>query len=74
MIEPMDNSSNIANEKNGIHSILRFNFIYDLVQNLLGSNRGREVFIRDYIKPLNGQKILDFGCGTGTLFNELKHL
>jgi|688.fasta_scaffold376042_1 2-polyprenyl-3-methyl-5-hydroxy-6-metoxy-1,4-benzoquinol methylase len=74
MIESMDKSSNIANEKDGIHSLLRFNFIYDLVQNLLGSNRGREVFIRDYVKPLNGQKILDFGCGTGTLFKELKHL
>jgi len=70
----MDNFTNITNEKNGIHSLLRFNYIYDLVQNLLGSNRCRDVFIKDYVKPVNGQKILDFGSGTGALFEELKHL
>ena len=74
MIDFMENSFNITSEKNGLHSLLRFNFIYNLVQDLLGSNRCREVFIKDYVKPINGQKILDFGCGTGALFRELKHL
>lgn len=74
MIAIMDTSSNLTNEKNGIHSLLRFNFIYNLVQTLLGSKHCRDIFIKEYVKPANGQKILDFGCGTGTLFEELKNL
>ena len=74
MIITMNTSFNITNEKNGIHSLLRFNFIYNLVQTLLGSKHFRDIFMKEYVKPANGQKILDFGCGTGTLFEELKHL
>jgi ubiquinone/menaquinone biosynthesis C-methylase UbiE len=66
--------ANLSNEKSGIHNVLRLTFVYDFVQYLLGSGRGRDVFIKDYIKPSKGDRILDFGCGTGTLFSDLNFI
>ena len=65
---------NISNEKKGLHNLLRISFVYNLVQFILGTKRGRDIFINDYIKPIAGDKILDFGCGTGSLFGDLKYL
>jgi ubiquinone/menaquinone biosynthesis C-methylase UbiE len=66
--------TNISNEKKGLHRILEFTFIYNLVQNVLGSTNAHDVFINEYIKPVENNKILDFGSGTGTLFEDLKNI
>jgi SAM-dependent methyltransferase len=62
---------NLSNEKSGIHRILNLSFIYNFVQFILGSKHGRNIFVSQYIRPVKGEKILDFGCGTGNLFKTL---
>lgn len=66
--------SDLSNEKKGFHSILKFSFIYNLVQKVLGSNRARSIFVKEYIRPIKNCRVLDFGSGTGSLFEELKNV
>jgi ubiquinone/menaquinone biosynthesis C-methylase UbiE len=35
--------------------------------------RANDIFVNDYIKPVDDQTILDFGCGTGKLFESLNN-
>ncbi len=61
----------ITNERNGIHQILRLTWVYNAVQKLLGSRDGVKFLMDTFIKPKSGDNILDFGSGTGSLFNSL---
>ncbi len=45
--------------------------IYNLVQNILGAEAFRAIYVKDYIKPKSGDRVLDIGCGTSEI---LKHL
>ncbi|MBS1686154.1 MAG: class I SAM-dependent methyltransferase [Bacteroidetes bacterium] len=55
----------MAENKSGIHSIISAPWIYNLVQFVAGARMYREKMVSDYIKPFDGCKILDIGCGTG---------
>lgn len=48
----------------GIRSILSASFAYDFLQNLLGARRSRKKLVKEYIRPMPGDTILDVGCGT----------
>jgi SAM-dependent methyltransferase len=61
----------ISNERRGIHQILRFTWAYNAVQNVLGGRAGTKFLVDNFIKPKSGDNILDFGSGTGSLFNFL---
>jgi ubiquinone/menaquinone biosynthesis C-methylase UbiE len=63
--------SNLSNEKRGLHYFLKFSFVYDFIQNVLGSKKLDFVLVNEYIKPSDGQNILDFGCGTGKIVKSL---
>jgi len=52
----------------GIRAILSHPFIYDVVQNLLGARRARNILIKEHLKPQSGQSLLDIGCGTAQIF------
>lgn len=45
--------------------------VYDFFQNLVGAKRARKISVKEYIRPVEGDKVLDIGCGTGQL---LRHL
>ena len=57
----------MAQSTSGIRSLLGRPRIYDLLQSLWGA----AAFYRDYVgvtlKPVGGQRLLDIGCGTGSL-------
>ncbi|MBS1592963.1 MAG: class I SAM-dependent methyltransferase [Bacteroidetes bacterium] len=55
----------MAENKSGIHSIISAPWIYNLVQFVAGARLYREKMVNDYIRPFDGCKILDIGCGTG---------
>jgi len=41
--------------------------LYRMYTGLIGMDRVRSVFIREYVRPKDGDRILDIGCGTGDI-------
>lgn len=64
----------LANNYGKICSKMKFNqilnhyFFYNLYQDLIGSKHFLDILIKDYIKPKQGQKILELGCGAGNVY------
>jgi len=54
-----------------LYSILSEPAVYDALQNLLGAKKSRRIFVKDYLRPQIGDKILDIGCGTARILDEL---
>lgn len=54
----------------GINSFLSSPRVYRLFCNIIG-NEPRRVFVDRYVRPLNGESILDVGCGVGNLLSYL---
>lgn len=55
----------VDEDKSGLKRLISFGWVYELVQFVAGANIYRTKVTRDYIKPFEGCKILDIGCGTG---------
>jgi SAM-dependent methyltransferase len=55
----------------GIRSVLSLPFIYDIVQSFVGGSSSINAFMREYINPYDGMRILDIGCGTGRILKYL---
>src|SRR4051794_5347751 len=47
----------------GVRSILSSPRVYRLSQRLAGSARSHRRFLEDHVKPREGERILDLGCG-----------
>ncbi len=39
--------------------------IYLLIQGIIGAKRARLICVKEYVRPIAGQRILDVGCGPG---------
>jgi SAM-dependent methyltransferase len=55
----------MAEDNSGLKSIIRVPAIYNLIQLIAGARMYRARMIQEYIKPFEGCRILDIGCGTG---------
>lgn len=55
----------------GWRGLLGKAYSYNFVQNILGAEDFRQVYVTDYIRPKSGERVLDIGCGTSEI---LKHL
>ena len=51
-----------------INQILNHYFFYNLYQDLIGSKHFLCILVNEYIKPQQGQKILELGCGAGNVY------
>jgi 2-polyprenyl-3-methyl-5-hydroxy-6-metoxy-1,4-benzoquinol methylase len=51
--------------------ILKNPFIYWAYQRLVGGDTARKLFIKNNVKPVEGKKILDIGCGPGNILDFL---
>jgi len=51
----------------GARSILSSPKVYDAFQHFMGAARLRAEFVRDFIRPFAGMRILDIGCGTADI-------
>jgi SAM-dependent methyltransferase len=63
----------MAENKSGIHGIISTPWVYNMIQFLAGAKMYRNAIVRDYIRPFDGCKILDIGCGTGEYVEHLYH-
>lgn len=55
----------------GWYRVLEFTGVYDLCQRALGGRAARGRFVRDFVRPEPGARVLDVGCGTGSLLDHL---
>jgi SAM-dependent methyltransferase len=61
----------MAQITSGFRSVLSHPTVYDFVQNVLGARKARKELVRKYVRPYDGMKILDIGCGTGEILEYL---
>jgi SAM-dependent methyltransferase len=54
-------------QSEGLRSILSLPRAYSLFFDLVGGPNRDRVLVRDYIRPKPGDRVLDIGCGPGTL-------
>jgi SAM-dependent methyltransferase len=58
----------------GIRSILAHPAVYDFFQALMGADRGRRELVTQHIRPVEGMRLLDIGCGTARILDYLPPL
>lgn len=58
----------------GIRSILGHPAVYDLFQTLMGADRIRRELVSEHIRPVEGMRLLDIGCGTARILDYLPPL
>lgn len=61
----------MAQVTSGIRAVLSVPAVYELFENLVGAQRCRASFIREYVRPWAGERILDVGCGTAAILAHL---
>jgi len=61
----------MSHRSTGIYRILESAAVYESFQQLLGGDAARRRFVHDFLRPFPGARILDIGCGTGTILGYL---
>jgi len=61
----------VDEDKSGLKRFISFGWVYEFVQFVAGSRIYRRKMVEQFIKPFDGCKILDIGCGTGEYVNFL---
>lgn len=57
----------MAQNDTGLRRLLTWPGFYDLFQDLVGAAAIRRRFVREFLAPDPGARILDIGCGTGAM-------
>jgi cyclopropane fatty-acyl-phospholipid synthase-like methyltransferase len=57
--------------KTGLRKMLSTARYYDLSQTIVGAEEQRAIFVRDHLRPTDGARILDIGCGTCAILSHL---
>lgn len=58
-------------EMAGVKAILGRPWVYRLFQRAVGAARLRSVYVRTYVRPFPGARVLDIGCGPGDILDSL---
>ncbi|MFL6202293.1 MAG: class I SAM-dependent methyltransferase [Thermoanaerobaculia bacterium] len=57
----------MSHRSTGIYRIFESAVVYESFQRLLGSDAARRRYVRELLRPSPGSRILDIGCGPGTI-------
>jgi SAM-dependent methyltransferase len=68
---PAQARRNLGEKTGGIRSILSLPTVYDRVTDLIGARRSRRILADRFIRALEGDRILDIGCGTAEILDYL---
>jgi SAM-dependent methyltransferase len=55
----------------GLRGVLSHPGVYEVWSRLVGGKRGRATLVREHVRPWQGARILDVGCGPGELVPHL---
>jgi len=58
-------------DESGLKKALTSSFIYTIFQNLIGVKKARKWIADNAWKLSEGERVVDIGCGTGTMFENL---
>ena len=58
-------NTKVHEDKSGLKSVISIPSVYNIVQLVAGARMYRTRMVQNYIKPFEGCRILDIGCGTG---------
>jgi SAM-dependent methyltransferase len=58
-----------SHRTSGFFRLLERPTAYLALQNLLGADSARRRFVEDFVRPFSGARIMDAGCGTGSLLD-----
>ncbi|NWF66371.1 MAG: class I SAM-dependent methyltransferase [Campylobacterales bacterium] len=61
----------MAHSDSGLQKILKNPVIFDTFQKLIGRTKSDMIFTNDYVKPFDGMRVLDIGCGTSAILKFL---
>jgi SAM-dependent methyltransferase len=61
----------MSHRTTGLYRILERPGVYERFQRLLGARRSRARFVDEFLKPFGGASLLDIGCGTASLLDDL---
>ena len=61
----------VSHHDTGLHRILDRAGVYDALQGLLLRKGNRDRYVREFIRPFPGCRILDIGCGTAAILAHL---
>lgn len=53
----------MAQITHGVRAILSNPLVYSTLQSLMGAHSARKSFVKNYVKPFPGMRVLDIGCG-----------
>ncbi len=65
--DPTVTGSSVAAKRAGLRSVLATPWVYSAFSGLVGATAAREEFVRRYVRPAEGDSVLDIGCGPGDL-------